>query len=145
MYAKLEAEAEAGRTIASGRCAYRQDAHRRVFRGRDRRHLARDHENRVGHRLRQAQNAEHAAECGAVAGHFHWLVSDLDPADIIDPLPGFTSRPTMAQYDATLRTNRWPRSGNASMEARRMASSSKIDAGSPVRSDALQEASCRYG
>ncbi|HHU16050.1 MAG: aminoglycoside phosphotransferase family protein [Kiritimatiellae bacterium] len=71
----------------------------------------------------EAQNAEHAAECGAVLGHFHWLVSDLDPADIIDPLPGFHITPNyMAQYDATLQNEPLAEKRlNASMEARRMA------------------------
>ncbi|HPB10866.1 MAG TPA: aminoglycoside phosphotransferase family protein [Kiritimatiellia bacterium] len=71
----------------------------------------------------EAQNAEHAAECGAVLGHFHWLVSDLDPAGMIDPLPGFHITPGyMAKYDDTLQ--RVPQAKerlNASMEARRMA------------------------
>ena len=71
----------------------------------------------------EAQGAEHAAECGAVLGHFHWLVSDLDPNTMIDPLPGFHITPGyLAKYDATLKNV--PLAGerlNASMEARRMA------------------------
>ena len=71
----------------------------------------------------EAQNTEHAAECGAVLGHFHWLLSDLDPTTMIDPLPGFHITPAyLAKYDATLLNV--PRAAerlNASMEARRMA------------------------
>jgi len=71
----------------------------------------------------EAQNAEHAAECGAVLGHFHWLVSDLDTQTMIDPLPGFHITPGyLAKYDATLAD--MPQAQErltASMEARRMA------------------------
>ncbi len=71
----------------------------------------------------EAQGAEHAAECGAVLGHFHWLVSDLDPRTMIDPLPGFHITPRyLAKYDSTLEAV--PRAEerlNASTEARRMA------------------------
>ncbi|OQA39207.1 MAG: N-acetylhexosamine 1-kinase [Chloroflexi bacterium ADurb.Bin325] len=53
----------------------------------------------------ETQGAEHAAECGAVLGHFHWLVSDLDPRTMIDPLPGFHIMPAyLAKYDATLKS-----------------------------------------
>ena len=40
-----------------------------------------------------AQGPEHAAECGAVLGNFHWLVSDLDKGNCGDPLPASTSHP----------------------------------------------------
>jgi len=71
----------------------------------------------------EAQGAEHAAECGAVLGHFHWLVSDLDPQTMIDPLPGFHIMPAyLAKYDATLKNVPLAAERlNASMEARRMA------------------------
>lgn len=71
----------------------------------------------------EAQNAEHAAECGAVLGHFHWLVSDLDPATMTDPLPGFHITPGYLQkYDETLASEPLARERlDASMEARRMA------------------------
>src|SRR5574344_983295 len=45
------------------------------------------------HAYDTAQNAEHALECGSVLGHFHYLVSDMDPATIVDPLPGFHITP----------------------------------------------------
>ena len=71
----------------------------------------------------EAQNAEHAAECGAVLGHFHWLVSDLDPQMMIDPLPGFHITPGyLNKYDATLAGVPLAQDRlKASMEARRMA------------------------
>lgn len=71
----------------------------------------------------EAQNAEHATECGAVLGHFHWLVSDLDTHTMVDPLKGFHITPNyLAKYDAVLKTV--PLAAErlkASMEARRMA------------------------
>lgn len=71
----------------------------------------------------EAQGTEHAAECGAVLGHFHWLVSDLDPGTMIDPLPGFHVTPGyLAKYDDTLENEALAEKRmNASMEARRMA------------------------
>ncbi len=71
----------------------------------------------------EAQGAEHAAECGAVLGHFHWLVSDLDPQTMFDPLPGFHITPAyLAKYDATFaREPLAEKRLNASTEARRMA------------------------
>ncbi len=71
----------------------------------------------------EAQGTEHAAECGAVLGHFHWLVSDLDPMTMIDPLPGFHITPKyLAKYDDTLANVPLAQERlNASMEARRMA------------------------
>ena len=33
-----------------------------------------------------AQGPEHAHECGAALGHFHYLISDLDPAVLTDPV-----------------------------------------------------------
>ncbi|MDX9866609.1 MAG: aminoglycoside phosphotransferase family protein [Kiritimatiellia bacterium] len=71
----------------------------------------------------EAQNAEHAAECGAVLGHFHGLVSDLDPQTMTDPLPGFHITPGyLAKYDAVLASEPLAEKRlGASMEARRMA------------------------
>jgi len=71
----------------------------------------------------ETQGAEHAAECGAVLGHFHWLVSDIDPKTMFDPLPGFHITPVyLAKYDATLKNVPLANERlNASMEARRMA------------------------
>lgn len=71
----------------------------------------------------QAQNAEHAMECGAVLGHFHWLVSDLDPRVMQEPLPGFHITPLyLEKYEQTLAQNPLaPQRLTASMEAKRMA------------------------
>lgn len=69
-----------------------------------------------------AQGAEHAQECGAVLGHFHWLVSDLDPKKMQDPLPGFHITPQyLKKYDETLTDPVSSARMNASVEARRMA------------------------
>ncbi|MBP5226264.1 MAG: aminoglycoside phosphotransferase family protein [Kiritimatiellae bacterium] len=72
----------------------------------------------------EAQGNEHAMECGAVLGHFHWLLSDLPPDQMADPLPGFHITPQyLAKYDQTLETVPKAKDRlNASMEARRMAS-----------------------
>lgn len=75
------------------------------------------------HAFDTAQSAEHVLECGATLGHFHYLVSDMDPNSIVDPLPGFhiTSK-YLNKYDETLFS-----SANAkeilssSMEAKRLA------------------------
>ncbi len=69
-----------------------------------------------------AQGPEHAAECGAVLGNFHWLVSDLDTRQLLDPLPGFHITPRyLEKYDQTLESPQARERLNASMEARRMA------------------------
>jgi Ser/Thr protein kinase RdoA (MazF antagonist) len=70
----------------------------------------------------ETQGAEHAQECGTVLGHFHWLVSDLDPAVMVDPLPGFHITPRyLAAYDATVHEPAVRRRIGASMETRRLA------------------------
>ncbi|MGN0852203.1 MAG: phosphotransferase enzyme family protein [Kiritimatiellia bacterium] len=74
------------------------------------------------HAFDTAQNPEHALECGAALGHFHYLVSDMDPASIVDPLPGFhITSGYLAQYDATLQDAGARAILGASMEARRLA------------------------
>ncbi len=69
-----------------------------------------------------AQGPEHAMECGAALGHFHYLISDMDPALVHDPLPGFhiTSQ-YLAKYDETLKSENARCLLGASMEAKRMA------------------------
>ncbi|NLL83496.1 MAG: aminoglycoside phosphotransferase family protein [Lentisphaerae bacterium] len=68
------------------------------------------------------QGPEHAAECGAALGHFQWLVSDLDPKALIDPLPGFHVTPQYLDlYDKTLGSPQAGERLTASTEARRMA------------------------
>ena len=74
------------------------------------------------HAFDTAQGPEHAMECGATLGHFHYLVSDMDPGQVIDPLPGFhVTSGYLAQYDATLGDAAAREVLEASMEARRLA------------------------
>jgi len=74
------------------------------------------------HAFDTAQSPEHALECGAALGHFHYLVSDMDPSTIIDPLPGFhITSGYLAQYDATLASSSAHELLAASMEAKRLA------------------------
>ncbi len=71
----------------------------------------------------EAQGTEHAMECGAVLGHFHWTVADLPPETMVDPLPGFHITPRyLAKYDEILDRNPLAKERlAASMEARRLA------------------------
>jgi hypothetical protein len=49
-----------------------------------------------------AQSVEHAYEVGCVIGQFHRLLSDMDPATLQHPLPGYHVTPLyLAKYDAT--------------------------------------------
>ena len=74
------------------------------------------------HAFDTAQSPEHALECGATLGHFHYLVSDMDPASVVDPLPGFhVTSAYLAQYDATLESEGAREILGASMEAKRLA------------------------
>ena len=74
------------------------------------------------HAFDSAQSPEHALECGAALGHFHYLISDMDPASITDPLPGFhITSGYLTQYDETLQDTRARDILNASMEAKRLA------------------------
>ena len=57
------------------------------------------------HAFDVAQGPEHALECGAALGHFHYLISDMNPKVLSDPLPGFhITSGYLKQYDATLKT-----------------------------------------
>ena len=74
------------------------------------------------HAFDSAQSPEHAIECGAALGHFHYLISDMDPALIKNPLPGFhITSGYLRQYDETLNDPRANEILNASMEAKRLA------------------------
>ena len=74
------------------------------------------------HAFDMAQSPEHALECGSVLGHFHYLLSDLPPSNIIDPLPGFhVTSGYLKQYDRTLKSKNAQSLLNASMEAKRLA------------------------
>ena len=75
------------------------------------------------HAFDTAQSPEHVLECGAALGHFHYLVSDMDPNTITDPLPGFhITSGYLRQYDETLDQNPTAKELlSASMEAKRLA------------------------
>ena len=74
------------------------------------------------HAFDVAQGPEHAMECGAALGHFHYLISDMDPKTIKDPLPGFhITSGYLKAYDATLKTKDAKALIASSMEARRLA------------------------
>jgi hypothetical protein len=74
------------------------------------------------HAFNVAQGPEHAMECGAALGHFHYLISDMDPASVVDPLPGFhVTSGYLANYDKTLKDERAKKLIDASMEVRRSA------------------------
>lgn len=70
----------------------------------------------------QAQDTEHAFEVGTVLGQFHRLLSDLDPAQISVPLPGFHVTPLyLAKYDQVRDTPGAQKRLQSSVEAARMA------------------------
>ena len=74
------------------------------------------------HAFDTAQSPEHALECGAALGHFHYLISDMKPTDIVDPLPGFhITSGYLKQYDKTLKSMAAKELLGASMEAKRLA------------------------
>ena len=74
------------------------------------------------HAFDTAQSPEHALECGSALGHFHYLLSDLPPSAITDPLPGFhVTSGYLKQYDRTLKSKSAQSLLNASVEARRLA------------------------
>jgi hypothetical protein len=74
------------------------------------------------HAFDVAQGPEHALECGAALGHFHYLISDMDPHSISDPLPGFhVTSSYLKAYDETLTTDYAKELLSSSMEARRLA------------------------
>ncbi|MFO7534511.1 MAG: phosphotransferase [Kiritimatiellia bacterium] len=68
------------------------------------------------------QGSEHAMECGTVLGHFHNLISDLDPARLNDTLPGFHITPLyLVKYRQTLASSEAQNILRGSAEARRLA------------------------
>ena len=69
------------------------------------------------------QGPEHAEECGAALGRFHFLVSDLPAGKIVDPLPGFhVTGAYLAAYDGMLDSSERAKAMIAdSAEARRLA------------------------
>ena len=74
------------------------------------------------HAFDTAQGPEHALECGAALGHFHYLISDMDPKELTDPLPGFhITSGYLKAYDRTLKTKAAKELIASSMEAKRLA------------------------
>ena len=74
------------------------------------------------HAFDTAQSPEHALECGSALGHFHYLLSDFNPASVADPLPGFhVTSGYLRQYDRTLKSKSAKEALGSSMEARRLA------------------------
>jgi len=68
------------------------------------------------------QGIEHAREAGLVLGHFQRIISDLDPDQLADTLPGFHVTPTyLEQHDAILSTAEAKGLLDASSEARAVA------------------------
>jgi len=74
------------------------------------------------HAFDVAQGPEHALECGSALGHFHYLISDMDPQSVRNPLPGFhVTSGYLKCYDQTLETKTARDLLGASMEAKRLA------------------------
>lgn len=123
-HAKLEADARAGRDDRVWQMP-------RVVQTKDGRDCATDEKGEVWRVITRimsarafdvAQGPGHAQECGAALGHFHYLVSDLDPAVLHDPLPGFhVTSGYLAAYGKTLETPFAEDRLARSEEARRLA------------------------
>ena len=121
---KLEQDAKAGRDDRVWQMP-------RIIKTRDSKDYAVDDKGDVwrvitrimsAHAFDVAQGPEHALECGAALGHFHYLISDMDPKSIADPLPGFhVTSGYMKKYDATLKTKGAKTLLGSSMEAKRLA------------------------
>lgn len=73
------------------------------------------------HAFDVTQGPEHAQECGATLGHFHYLLSDFDPNEVVNPLPGFhVTSEYLKAYDQTLNSSIARQILGASMEAKRL-------------------------
>ena len=74
------------------------------------------------HAFDTTQGPEHALECGSALGHFHYLLSDLSPKSITNPLPGFhVTSGYLKHYDHVLKSKNAQALLNASVEAKRLA------------------------
>ena len=102
---KLEADARTGRDDRVWQMP-------RIIGTKDGRDFLTDEEGEVwrvitrimsAHAFDVAQGPEHAMECGAALGHFHYLISDMDPGRLGNPLPGFhITSGYLKAYDETL-------------------------------------------
>ena len=121
---KLEADAKAGRDDRVWQMP-------RIIKTKDAEDYAVDDKGEVwrvitrimsAHAFDVAQGPEHALECGAALGHFHYLISDMRPSEIEDPLPGFhITSGYLKKYDATLKKKSAKSLLVSSMEAKRCA------------------------
>ncbi len=121
---KLERDAERGRDDRVWQMP-------RIVKAKDGRDFVTDDEGNVwrvitrimsAHAFDVAQGPEHAMECGAVLGHFHYLVDDLPQTEIENPLPGFhITSGYLRAYDETLCSDRAQALLKSSMEAKRLA------------------------
>ncbi len=121
---KLEADAQNGRDDRVWQMP-------RIIKAKDAKDYVTDEKGEVwrvitrimsAHAFDVAQGPEHAMECGAALGHFHYLISDMDPAKVKDPLPGFhITSGYLANYDETLKSPSARALLGASMEAKRLA------------------------
>ena len=103
----------------------------RIIKAKDAKDYVRDDQGQVwrvitrimsAHAFDIAQGPEHAMECGAALGHFHYLISDMDSSALVDPLPGFhVTSGYFAAYDETLKKESARDLLNSSMEAKRLA------------------------
>ena len=121
---KLEADAKAGRDDRVWQMP-------RIIKARDAKDFVIDADGEVwrvitrimsAHAYDVAQGPEHAMECGAALGHFHYLISDMSPKAVKNPLPGFhVTSGYLKAYDQTLETKRAKELLRSSMEAKRLA------------------------
>ena len=121
---RLEADAKAGRDDRVWQMP-------RIIKAKDSKDFVKDENGDVwrvitrimsAHAFDVAQGPEHALECGAALGHFHYLISDMSPKSIVDPLPGFhVTSGYLKAYDATLKTKGAKALLDSSMEAKRLA------------------------
>ena len=121
---KLDADAKAGRDDRVWQMP-------RIIRAKDAKDYVRDDDGEVwrvitrimsAHAFDVAQGPEHAQECGAALGHFHYLISDMDPKSIVNPLPGFhVTSGYLKAYDRTLKSAAAKALLRSSMEAKRLA------------------------
>ena len=120
---RLEADAKAGRDDRVWQMP-------RIIKAKDSRDFVIDDDGEVwrvitrimsAHAFDVAQGPEHALECGSALGHFHYLISDMNPGAIEDPLPGFhVTSSYLAAYDEVLKTEQAKELLNSSMEAKRL-------------------------
>ena len=141
---KLEEDAKAGRDDRVWQMP-------RIIKAKDSKDFVKDEHGDIwrvitrimsAHAFDTAQGPEHALECGAALGHFHYLISDMDPKLIQDPLPGFhVTSGYLKNYDKTLKTAAAKTMLKSSVEAARLAKF--VDARRGARGGAQARGSAR--